>query len=53
MSNKQTSTAALDSFRQGPLRNQRRVPRHPAGASTTIAQRSNASATHEIVAQLL
>jgi hypothetical protein len=29
---KKTSTAALDSFRKGQLRNQRRAPRHPAGA---------------------
>jgi hypothetical protein len=28
---KKTSTAALDSFRKGQLRNQRRAPRHPAG----------------------
>jgi hypothetical protein len=28
---KKTSTAALDSFRKGRLRNQRRAPRHPAG----------------------
>ena len=33
MSKKKTSTAALDSFRQGSVHNQRRVPRHPAGAS--------------------
>jgi hypothetical protein len=33
MSNKKASTAALDSFRRGPFRNQRRVPRHPAGAT--------------------
>jgi len=30
---KKTSTAALDSFRKGQLRNQRRAPRHPAGGS--------------------
>ena len=28
---KKTSTAALDSFRKGQLRNQRRAPRHPTG----------------------
>lgn len=32
MSTKKTSTAALDSFRHGSLRIQRRVPRHPAGS---------------------
>jgi hypothetical protein len=31
---KKTSTAALDSFRKGQLRNQRRAPRHPAGGRT-------------------
>ncbi|MGB9432670.1 MAG: hypothetical protein WBQ89_10545, partial [Candidatus Acidiferrum sp.] len=30
-----TSTAALDSLRRGPLQNQRRAPRHPAGASSS------------------
>jgi hypothetical protein len=29
---KKTSTAALESSRKGQLRNQRRAPRHPAGA---------------------
>ena len=29
---KKTSTAALDSFRQGQFTIQRRVPRHPSGA---------------------
>src|SRR5258708_33590441 len=32
---KKTSTAALDSFRKGQLRNQRRAPRHPAGEERT------------------
>jgi hypothetical protein len=40
MSKKMTSTAALDSLRHGPLSNQRRVPRHPAGARRTNAERS-------------
>lgn len=40
MSNKQTSTAALDSLRQGPLSSQRRVPRHPASARSSIVARS-------------
>jgi len=37
-----TSTAALDSFRHKPLRNLRRVPCHPAGASPSATPRSNA-----------
>src|SRR5271169_1105413 len=32
--NEKTSTAALESFRLGLLRNQRRAPRHPAGATS-------------------
>jgi hypothetical protein len=40
MSNKRTSTAALASFRRGPLPNQRRNPRHPPGARTGSRQRS-------------
>ena len=41
---KKTSTAALDSFRKGQLRNQRRSPRHPAGgkrSNEVRKQRSN------------
>jgi len=37
---KKTSTAALESFRRGPLRNQQHVPRHPAGARNSSTQRS-------------
>jgi hypothetical protein len=40
MSNKKTSTAALASFRRGPLPNQRRNPRHPPGARRWSTQRS-------------
>jgi hypothetical protein len=35
-----TSTAALDSLRRGPLQNQRRAPRHPAGASSSGMHRA-------------
>jgi hypothetical protein len=41
---KKTSTAALDSFRQGQLTNRRRAPRHPAGGrgrNEVKRQRSN------------
>lgn len=40
MSNKKASTAALDSLCRGPFRNQRRVPRHPAGARRSDTGRS-------------
>jgi hypothetical protein len=47
---KKTSTAALASFRHSPLHNQRRAPRHPAGARVSGTQRSkqrNAETEHE------
>jgi hypothetical protein len=44
-----TSTAALDSFREGQLTNRRRAPRHPAGGKTRSnevrKQRSNETET--------
>ena len=46
---KKTSTAALDSFRKGQLRNQRRAPRHPAGeerSNEVRKQRSNETMKH-------
>jgi hypothetical protein len=45
MSNKKTSTAALASFRRGPLSNQRRNPRHPSGARKRGKQRSKEGIT--------
>ena len=47
---KKTSTAALDSFRKGQLRNQRRGPRHPAGAKR---ERSNERAKEFGQAQIV
>jgi hypothetical protein len=45
---KKTSTAALASFRHGPLPNQRRAPRHPHAKRTKSASRSRQenSGTH-------
>jgi len=49
--NQKTSTAALDSFREGQLTNRRRAPRHPAGGKTRSnevrKQRSNEGARAE------
>ena len=53
---KKTSTAALDSFRQGQLRNQRRAPRHPVGeerSNEVRKQRGNEKAREFGQAQIV
>jgi hypothetical protein len=37
---KKASTAALESFRSGPLPNRRRAPRHPASSSARLRSNS-------------